>query len=130
MTPVLYVKLPLMSGGRRFLLVYPRFEPTMWGLQYTLPLIGKKSLLPPLGLMTVAALTPPEYELRLVDMNVRPLTDADLDWAAAGREFHRIGQKVEGDLLDGAAREFRPGRIAMHENAERALPHLLRRRLP
>ncbi len=83
MTPVLYVKLPLMSGGRRFLLVYPRFEPTMWGLQYTLPLIGKKSLLPPLGLMTVAALTPPEYELRLVDMNVRPLTDADLDWADA-----------------------------------------------
>lgn len=72
-----------MTGGRRFLLVYPRFDPTMWGLQYTLPLIGKKSLLPPLGLMTVAALTPPEYELRLVDMNVRPLTDEDLDWADA-----------------------------------------------
>jgi radical SAM superfamily enzyme YgiQ (UPF0313 family) len=66
-----------MIGGRRFLMVYPQFQPTMWGLQYTLPLIGKKSLLPPLGL------TPPEYEIRLVDMNVRPLSDEDLDWADA-----------------------------------------------
>ncbi|TXH26013.1 MAG: hypothetical protein E6Q99_05175, partial [Elusimicrobia bacterium] len=72
-----------MIGGRRFLMVYPQFQPTMWGLQYTLPLIGKKSLLPPLGLLTVAALTPPEYEIRLVDMNVRPLSDEDLDWADA-----------------------------------------------
>ncbi len=72
-----------MIGGRRFLMVYPQFQPTMWGLQYTLPLIGKKSLLPPLGLLTVAALTPPEYEMRLVDMNVRPLSDEDLDWADA-----------------------------------------------
>jgi len=72
-----------MIGGRRFLMVYPQFQPTMWGLQYTLPLIGKKSLLPPLGLLTVAALTPPEYEIRLIDLNVRPLEDADLDWADA-----------------------------------------------
>lgn len=72
-----------MIGGRRLLMVYPQFQPTMWGLQYTLPLIGKKSLLPPLGLLTVAALTPRDYEIRLVDLNVRPLEDADLDWADA-----------------------------------------------
>ena len=72
-----------MIGGRRLLMVYPEFQPTMWGLQYTLPLIGKKSLLPPLGLLTVAALTPPEFEVRLIDLNVCPLQDADLDWADA-----------------------------------------------
>lgn len=68
---------------RRFLLVYPEFKPTMWGLQYTLPLIAKKSLVPPLGLLTIAALTPPEYDLRVVDLNCEPLTDAQLDWADA-----------------------------------------------
>lgn len=72
-----------MIGGRRFLLVYPEFSPTMWGLQYTLPLIGKKAFVPPLGLLTIAALTPPDYDLRVVDLNCEPLTDAQLDWADA-----------------------------------------------
>jgi radical SAM superfamily enzyme YgiQ (UPF0313 family) len=37
--------------------------------------------LPPLGLITLAALTPPGYAFRLVDLNCRPLEQADLDWA-------------------------------------------------
>jgi len=40
-----------------------------------------KTLLQPLGLITVAALFPQEWDLRLVDLNVRPLTEADWDWA-------------------------------------------------
>ena len=64
-------------------MVYPTFRPSVAGVQYALPLFGKKSLLPPLGLLTVAALTPPEYEIRLIDMNCRPLTEEDLRWADA-----------------------------------------------
>ncbi len=65
----------------RVLLVYPAFPRTYWGMQYSLPLFDKKALMPPLGLITIAALTPAEYECRLVDLNCAPLTAADLAWA-------------------------------------------------
>ena len=51
---------------KNVLLVYPEFFPTYWGMQYYLPLVGQKSLMPPLGLITIAALTPPGFEFRLV----------------------------------------------------------------
>ncbi len=54
---------------------------TYWGMEYAHRLTGKKALLPPLGLLTVAALVPREWQVRLVDMNVEPLTDADFEWA-------------------------------------------------
>ena len=66
---------------RRILLVYPEFPLTYWGMQYVLPIFNKKALMPPLGLITIAALTPAEYEFRLVDLNCRALTDDDLEWA-------------------------------------------------
>lgn len=67
---------------RRVLLLYPEFPPTYWGLQFSLPVIGRKSFMPPLGLLTVAALCPEDrYEFRLVDLNCGPLRAADLDWA-------------------------------------------------
>src|SRR5512140_3813212 len=66
---------------RNALLVYPRFPPSYWGFQYALELMGKRSSMPPLGLLTVAALFPAHYRLRLVDTNVAALADEDLDWA-------------------------------------------------
>ena len=63
------------------LLVYPKFPPSYWGYQYALDFVGKKSAMPPLGLLTVAAMFPKEYNLKVVDMNIDPLTDADLAWA-------------------------------------------------
>ncbi len=63
------------------LLVYPKFPTTYWGFQHSLPLIGKRATLPPLGLISVAALLPQAWQLRLVDMNVTPLREDDLRWA-------------------------------------------------
>lgn len=65
----------------RVLCVYPTFPTTYWGAEYAMPLTGKKSILPPLGLLTVAALLPRQWEVRLRDLNVAPLDPADLDWA-------------------------------------------------
>lgn len=63
------------------LLVYPHYPDTFWSFRHALKFIGRKASFPPLGLLTVAAMLPGEWEKRLVDMNVRPLSDEDLAWA-------------------------------------------------
>jgi radical SAM superfamily enzyme YgiQ (UPF0313 family) len=63
------------------LLVYPAFATSFWSFKFALQYLGKKSSMPPLGLLTLANMFPQDYNLRLVDMNVRPLTDDDLKWA-------------------------------------------------
>ena len=63
------------------LLIYPKFPDTFWSFKYALEFVGKRSALPPLGLLTVAAMLPREWSLRLVDTNVRKLTEKDLAWA-------------------------------------------------
>jgi radical SAM superfamily enzyme YgiQ (UPF0313 family) len=68
----------------RILLVYPEYpRSTYWSFSRALPYMGKRASMPPLGLITVAALLPESWELRLVDMNTRPLLDEDLRWADA-----------------------------------------------
>ena len=63
------------------LLVYPGYPETYWGFSHALPFIGKKAVFPPLGLLTVAALLPKGWELRLIDLNVSRLADSALLWA-------------------------------------------------
>jgi radical SAM superfamily enzyme YgiQ (UPF0313 family) len=67
----------------RLLLVQPEFPTTYWGFQHSLPFIGKRATLPPLGLLTVAAMLPPAWHLRVADLNVAPLRDEDIAWADA-----------------------------------------------
>jgi radical SAM superfamily enzyme YgiQ (UPF0313 family) len=65
----------------KILLVYPNYPDTFWSFKYALKFIAKKATHPPLGLLTVAALLPQEWEKRLVDMNVTTLRDTDIEWA-------------------------------------------------
>ncbi|MBN1447305.1 MAG: DUF4070 domain-containing protein [Bacteroidetes bacterium] len=58
------------------LLVYPTYPDTFWSFRHALKFVSKKASFPPLGLLTVAALLPPEWKRTLVDMNVEALTDA------------------------------------------------------
>jgi radical SAM superfamily enzyme YgiQ (UPF0313 family) len=67
----------------RILLIHAEFPCSYWGFQHALPLTGRRAVMPPLGLCTVAALLPAEWELRLVDLNIEPLDDATLAWAEA-----------------------------------------------
>src|SRR5271165_5734385 len=50
------------------LLLYPEFPDTFWSFKHALKFIRKKAAFPPLGLLTVAAMLPPEWEKRLVDV--------------------------------------------------------------
>jgi radical SAM superfamily enzyme YgiQ (UPF0313 family) len=65
----------------KVLLVYPQYPDTFWSFRYALKFIFKKATFPPLGLLTVAAMLPEEWEKKLVDMNITTLTDKDLKWA-------------------------------------------------
>ena len=65
----------------KILLVYPEFPDTFWSFKHALKFIQKKAGAPPLGLLTVAAMLPSEWEKRLADLNVTNLTDEDLEWA-------------------------------------------------
>ncbi|MGC2159335.1 MAG: B12-binding domain-containing radical SAM protein [Pseudolabrys sp.] len=66
----------------RVLLIYPRFvSETFWNFAEACELMDARYPAAPLGLITVAALLPPNWEVRLVDRNTENLTDADLDWA-------------------------------------------------
>jgi radical SAM superfamily enzyme YgiQ (UPF0313 family) len=65
----------------RTLLINPEMPYAFWTMQGTCELTGVKTLAPPLGLLTVAALLPDSWELRLVDGSVRELSEADWQWA-------------------------------------------------
>jgi radical SAM superfamily enzyme YgiQ (UPF0313 family) len=63
------------------LLVYPRFPQSFWSFDKTLELVNFKAQLPPLGLITVASILPQSWHYQLVDRNVRPVTEAEWQWA-------------------------------------------------
>lgn len=63
------------------LLLYPEFPDTFWSFKHALKFIHKRASLPPLGLLTVAAMLPKPWAKRLVDVNVRKLREKDLAWA-------------------------------------------------
>ncbi len=64
------------------LLLYPEFSTLgFWNYKEVCHLMGAKYPASPLGLITMAALLPAEWQLRLLDLNTTPLDDADLDWA-------------------------------------------------
>src|ERR1035441_9905314 len=65
----------------KVLLVYPEFPETFWSFKHALRFMGKRSVFPPLGLLTVSSLLPANWERRIVDLNVQRISEADLGWA-------------------------------------------------
>jgi len=68
--------------GPKVLLVNPRFSPhSFWNYLETCAVVGARYVSTPLGLITVAALLPDDWDARLVDCNIEELRDDDLEWA-------------------------------------------------
>jgi radical SAM superfamily enzyme YgiQ (UPF0313 family) len=65
----------------KILFVYPQYPDTFWSFRHALKFVSKKANFPPLGLLTIAAMLPGEWEKRLVDINVRTLSAEDIKWA-------------------------------------------------
>ncbi len=107
----------------RVLLLYPLFPKSFWSFEKILELVNRKALMPPLGLITVAAILPQEWEFRLVDQNVRPVTDADWEWAELVILSAMIVQ--QDDFLAQIREAKRRGKpVAVGGPYPTALPHL------
>ena len=82
----------------KVLLLYPLFPKSFWSFEKTLQLVGRRAMLPPLGLVTVAAILPQEWEFRLRDRNIEDVPEEDWNWADLVILSGMIVQKP--DLLD------------------------------
>lgn len=62
-------------------MIYPQYPVTFWSFKYILKIISKKATYPPLGLLTIGAMLPKDWDIRLVDLNFGKLRTKDLEWA-------------------------------------------------
>jgi radical SAM superfamily enzyme YgiQ (UPF0313 family) len=72
---------PPLGTNLKVLLVWPRFPPSFWGFEGVLQMLSEAAVTPPLGLITVAALCPSSWTLRLLDHAFDDITDDDYRWA-------------------------------------------------
>lgn len=79
----------------RVLLIYPRFPSSFWSFENFLKLLNRKVLLPPLGLISVASLLPQNWQFKLVDCNIRTVTEEEWSWAEIVIISAMIVQKVD-----------------------------------
>src|SRR5450631_4687238 len=69
---------------RRILCVFPRYTPSFGTFQHAYRLMrGVKAFMPPQGLLVIAAYMPASWQVRIVDENIAPATEAELAWADA-----------------------------------------------
>jgi radical SAM superfamily enzyme YgiQ (UPF0313 family) len=99
-----------MTVSCRVLMVYPKFIPnSFWNYTEACELVGAKYPAAPLGLITVAAMLPKHWDIRLINRNTEPLTDEDLDWADLVMISGMLNQQPDFiHLIDLAHRHGKP----------------------
>jgi len=128
----------------KILLISPRFPDTFWSFKHALRFVSKKAAEPPLGLLTVAAMLPGEWEKKVVDLNVRALEDSEVAWSdyvflsamsiqeasarAVLEQCARLGKKVVagGPLFTARHNEFEGVDHLVLNEAEITLPLFLK----
>ncbi len=74
--------LSIRARPAHVLMIYPRFSPnSFWNYQATCEVVGARYSAAPLGLITVAALLPRDWQIRLINRNTEELRLPDLEWA-------------------------------------------------
>lgn len=85
-----------MRDKTNVLLVYPSFSgPSFWNFRETCELAGARYPAPPLGLITIAAMLPKTWNIRLVDCNVEKLDPSAIDWADLVMTGGMLPQQLE-----------------------------------
>lgn len=102
---------PPLGKEIKALLVWPKIPTSFWTFSGMVDLLSEKVVMPPLGLLTVAALCPAEWTVRLIDQAVEDLTDDDILWADVVMVGAMAVQKA--GLQEALARARRLGRRTM-----------------
>ena len=88
---------PPLGKRIKVLMVWPEFPPSFWSFAGMMQMLDEKVVMPPLGLITVAALCPKEWTIRLIDQQVENVSDEDILWAdlvmTSGMKVQRKGME-------------------------------------
>ena len=98
--------LPPLGPNLKVLMVWPSFPPSFWGFEGVLEMIPERAMTPPLGLITVAALCPPAWQIRLIDHAFEELRQEDLEWADIVMVSAMHAQRADALTVLGRAREL------------------------
>jgi radical SAM superfamily enzyme YgiQ (UPF0313 family) len=102
---------PALGPAMKVLMIWPRFPASFWGFQGMITLLHEKTAMPPLGLITVAALSPKRWTIRLIDRAFDELHDEDILWADLVMISGMHVQK--SDMIDILGRARRLGKRTM-----------------
>jgi len=102
-TPDLF---PPLGKNLKVLLIWPKFPPSFWGFEGVLRMLPEAAMTPPLGLITVAALCPPSWSLRLLDHAFDQVRDEDYQWADLVMVSSMHAQRVDTLAILARAREL------------------------
>ena len=102
-TPDLF---PPLGSNLKVLLIWPKFPPSFWGFEGVLRMLPEAAMTPPLGLITVAALCPPSWSLRLLDHAFDEISDQDYRWADLVMVSSMHAQRVDTLAVLAHSREL------------------------
>jgi radical SAM superfamily enzyme YgiQ (UPF0313 family) len=102
-TPDLF---PPLGSNLKVLLIWPKFPPSFWGFEGVLRMLPEAAMTPPLGLITVAALCPPFWSLRLLDHAFDEIRDEDYRWADLVMVSSMHAQRVDTLAVLARARQL------------------------
>ncbi|MDE3198912.1 MAG: B12-binding domain-containing radical SAM protein [Acidobacteriota bacterium] len=97
---------PPLGSKLNVLLIWPKFPPSFWGFEGVLRMLPEAAMTPPLGLITVAALCPPSWSLRLLDRAFDEVRDEDYRWADLVMVSSMHAQRVDTQAVLARARSF------------------------
>jgi radical SAM superfamily enzyme YgiQ (UPF0313 family) len=97
-------RFPPLGADLKVLLIWPRFPPSFWGFEGVLEMLPEAAMTPPLGLLTVAALCPATWNLRLLDHAFDEIRDDDYRWADLVMVSSMHAQRVDTQAVLARAR--------------------------
>jgi len=97
---------PPLGSNLKVLLIWPKFPPSFWGFEGVLRMLPEAAMTPPLGLITVAALCPSSWSLRLLDRAFDEIRDEDYQWADLVMVSSMHAQRVDTLAILARARSF------------------------